>query len=351
MPGLIDSHVHLFMSGTADPDIRQRQLEDDYIEAQTVIARHLSQHLSCGIVAVRDGGDRRAHVLQYKNHDLLPSGSPVILRTAGRAWRKAGRYGKLIGRAMAPALSLAQGIAQSTDHIDHVKIVNSGLNSLTVFGKQTAPQFDVSELRDAVAAASARGLPVMVHANGKLPVKTAVQAGCTSIEHGFFMGAENLQFMAERGTYWVPTAGTMQGYAGLLPSGTLESDTAHRTLEDQLQQLIKARELGVKVVLGTDAGSPGVHHGTGVWAEMRLLLQAGFPVQEAVRCATANGAALLSLDDRGELINGKSATFMAAAGEPSGLPESLAHIEYLFIDGRRIVQAASKNRPLDPNDR
>jgi imidazolonepropionase-like amidohydrolase len=46
-------------------------------------------------------------------------------------------------------------------------------------------------MRDAVAAADGRGLAVMVHANGKLPVEIAIEAGCRSIEHGFFMGREN----------------------------------------------------------------------------------------------------------------------------------------------------------------
>ncbi len=44
----------------------------------------------------------------------------------------------------------------------------------------------------------------------KIPVKFAVDAGCDSIEHGFFMGEENLKRMAGRGTFWVPTAHTIE---------------------------------------------------------------------------------------------------------------------------------------------
>ncbi len=141
LPGLIDSHVHLFMSGTSDPDVRQNQLKADYSQAKTVIAIHLAQHLGCGVVAVRDGGDRYAHVLRYKNQELQPSGLPIAVRTAGSAWRQAGRYGKLIGHAPEGVSSLAEAIGRTRDQIDHVKIVNSGLNSLTVFGKETAAQF------------------------------------------------------------------------------------------------------------------------------------------------------------------------------------------------------------------
>ena len=60
LPCLIDSHVHLFMSGTDDQDLRQRQLNTLYSDIQNVISRHMNQHLSHGIVAVRDGGDAQA---------------------------------------------------------------------------------------------------------------------------------------------------------------------------------------------------------------------------------------------------------------------------------------------------
>jgi len=333
LPGLVDSHVHLFMSGTSDPDIRQKQLTAGYPQTQTVIAKHLAQHLACGVVAVRDGGDRHAHVLRYKSQDPRLNDNPVILQTAGKAWRQAGRYGKLIGRAPGGNDSLADAIGRTASRIDHVKIVNSGLNSLTVFAKETTAQFQLPEMTQAVKACRAKGLPVMVHANGKLPVKIAVEAGCTSIEHGFFMGPDNLQRMAARKTFWVPTGFTMQGYAQQLPPGTLEADMARRNLEDQLRQLAMARELGVRVALGTDAGSLGVHHGTAVREELGLLMQAGYSLQEAIRCATRNGAVLSGLSKLGKLTTGMSATFLAVTGGPSNLPGSLAEIKGLVVNG------------------
>ena len=95
---------------------------------------------------------------------------------------------------------------------DHIKIVNSGLNSLKEFGKETLPQFGAEELSDVVKIAGKCGRRVMVHANGKKPVAAALAAGCNSIEHGFFMGVENLKIMAEKGIVWVPTACTMKAY-------------------------------------------------------------------------------------------------------------------------------------------
>jgi len=45
--------------------------------------------------------------------------------------------------------------------------------------------FSLEELQALVKLACQNGKKVMVHANGSLPVKQAIEAGCHSIEHGF----------------------------------------------------------------------------------------------------------------------------------------------------------------------
>ena len=111
----------------------------------------------------------------------------------GKAWRNHGRYGKLIGRTPRENETLANAIENDHNPIDHVKIVNSGLNSLIKFGKETLPQFTLKEMKNALKSANHLGRKVMVHANGKLPVNIAIESGCQSIEHGFFMGKKNLK--------------------------------------------------------------------------------------------------------------------------------------------------------------
>lgn len=344
LPGLVDAHLHLSMSGTTNPETRQWQLDADYAGIQKVISGHIRALLAHGVVAARDGGDRHGHVHRFRrDHD---GAYPLTIRTAGRAWHRKGRYGRLIGRFPAGEQSLGDAVAGETNAIDHVKIVNSGLNSLTEFGKETAPQFSADELAAAVRTASARGWPAMVHANGLDPVRIAVEAGCRSIEHGFFMGEENLKRMADRGTFWAPTAGTMTAYAATLPKGSPEADGARRNAEAQLKQLARARELGVRVALGTDAGSMGVYHGAGVIGEMRLMMTAGYTLPEAIRCAAANGAELLNLPDAGVLMPGRAATFVAVDGSPSDLPDSLGRVRAVCINGRFLEGIGRTTEPF-----
>jgi len=330
MPYLVDSHVHLFMSGTGDPIIREQQLAAVYGAARDVIDSHLQSHVKCGVVAVRDGGDRSGHSLRFAKES--GPACRVVLR-AGRAWRQIGRYGSLIGRPPPDNMTLADAIAADPGGADHVKIVNSGLNSLTEFGKATHPQFSLVEMKMAVAAADRRGLPVMVHANGAEPVEIAIKAGCRSIEHGFFMGNENLSKLADCRTFWVPTAVTMKAYSETLNPEDPGREGAFRNLEHHLEQIRLARKRGVRIAVGSDVGSLGVHHGPGAIKEMKLLLEAGFSLSEAVQCATANGAALLSLDNMGSLEKGRKADFVSVNGSPEGLFDHLTHKARVWMKG------------------
>jgi imidazolonepropionase-like amidohydrolase len=233
---------------------------------------------------------------------------------------------------------LAAAIAKETDAKDHIKIVNSGLNSLLCFGKQTTPQFTLEEMTDAVAAAERRNLKVMVHANGKMPVEIAVEAGCCSIEHGFFMGEDNLKKMADRQVFWVPTAFTMKAFSEHLRNSGQDTDVPRRNLDHQMEQIASAKRFGVPVAAGTDAGSLGVHHGSGIIDELKLFMAAGFSIQEAVRSATALSVELLGLEDVGRLMPGAAATFIATPGDPSYLPESLDRINAFYINGTAYCQ-------------
>ncbi len=338
IPGLIDSHVHLTMSGDPDDGLRARLREAPFEAVRGMVTENLRAHLRHGVVAVRDGGGARGNALRFARMERAHPASAVRIRSAGRAWHRAGRYGRLIGRPPAAGLTLAQAIRRETEAADHVKIVNSGLNSLIEFARPTAPQFDSGELVAAVQAAGGRGRPVMVHANGEAAVRGAVGAGCRSVEHGFFMGSDNLARMAERRVAWVPTAVTMQAYAELFAGTGRNPDVARRTLDHQLEQILRARRAGVTVALGTDSGSPGVHHGAAVIAEMKLLTQAGYTIEEAIRCASLNGAALWE-GREGLLAPGRPATFVAVSGNPCGLPESLASVRAVFIDGLRQFAA------------
>ena len=107
VPGLIDAHVHLFMSGTPDPDVRRQQLDTSFEILKSAMDRHVHQYRRAGIVAVRDGGDYGGHALRYRDTRNGGADAAVVIRAAGRAWRTPGRYGRLIGRPAPPGRAAA----------------------------------------------------------------------------------------------------------------------------------------------------------------------------------------------------------------------------------------------------
>jgi imidazolonepropionase-like amidohydrolase len=345
LPGLVDCHVHLSMSGSSDPSVRKGQLSASFSSAKEMISKHVASNLCHGVVALRDGGDYGSHVLRYKREFLHENKGTPDLKAAGKAWHAPGRYGRLVGRTPYRNCSLAQSILRGQKPIDHVKIVNSGLNSLVDFGKETTPQFSLGDLRKTVLCARRRGLKVMVHANGRKPVRDAIDSGCDSIEHGFFMGRENLERLAEKQITWVPTAFTMEAYARTFGKASRENDVARKNLDHQLDQIRQAKDFGVRMAIGTDAGSLGVHHGEAVREEIRLFLVAGLGLGEAVQCATSMGAALLGLEDRaGRLMPGSPATFLAVKAEPERLLETLGSPERVYVKGIPIPSLHSEWR-------
>jgi imidazolonepropionase-like amidohydrolase len=334
LPPLMDSHVHLVFGGTLDARKRAAQLNPTPVQAQAAIRKHLEQHWHCGVTAVRDGGDRNGEVRRCKQQSLFSPVAPVHVSVTCWAWHRQGRYGKMIGRSPLKESSLSQAVQAHLNGVDHIKVIQSGLNSIDRFGEKGAPQFSKEELQTAVKAAHDAGLSVMVHANGQDAVGMAIAAGCDSIEHGYFMGDENLRRMAGRGTLWVPTVIPMAALAQAPGLTTAQQDVARRTVEHQLDQIRKAYAWGVPIALGTDAGSQGVDHGVSVWQELQLLMTAGFSLQAAVRSATAHAARLMGLADRGELLPGRQADFIVVPGTPEGVIPEWTQIEAKCINGQ-----------------
>ena len=338
MPPLLDCHVHLAFSGGAGQSGRQTRR---YETLKPTIARHIQDCLEHGVLGGRDGGDPSGNVLHFKSTDLKTKDNGFRLNAAGTAWHREGRYGKLIGRAIPGDQDpLAVIVGGTGAGIDHIKLIQSGLNSLTDFGRQTLPQFDEDTIRRIYSFSMRRGFSLMIHANGEAPVAAAIAGGCDSIEHGYFMGDENLRRMADARIAWVPTIMPMKAYADHSPKGSIEHDTARRTLDHQLEQLSKARDYGVPVALGTDSGSPGVLHGEAVWEEVKLLNVAGYTLEEAIFCATLNATLLLKTDLPGYLEVGMPATFIVVKGEAGDVLEP-GGVEMVMVEGRVLTEKKS----------
>ncbi|MCI5138518.1 MAG: amidohydrolase [Candidatus Electrothrix sp. AR1] len=191
----------------------------------------------------------------------------------------------------------------------------------------------------------------IVVANGPQRVAEALGAGCDAIEQGYGMGEANLRRMAEKDVLWIPSAvrakNALDGSSGggsvccrfstryVAPGEPVPGAEAFwkKILAEQLAQLSLARELGVKIAVGTGAGSIGILHGESVVEEIKLFIKAGYSLEESVRCASKNGADFFGMQ-HGQLAVGHRATFLLTRGTAGQLPRKLSYLEGIYVDGQ-----------------
>jgi len=328
LPGLIDCHVHLALDG--QDFARSVRRWEDPAASLAVIEGHLADTLAAGIVAVRDGGDRR---LLARHAAGLERRLPEVIST-GRALRVKGKYGSFLG----PGLDAAHLPAVVTDlaakGIRQVKVLISGIVSFKRYGQAGALQFDRSALEAICRTARDLGLKVMAHASSDEAVRAALLAGADSIEHGYFLTQETLALMADKNVAWVPT---IVPVAVRLTSPFRQSHppeelaVIERVVRRQQEMAALACEMGVRIGAGTDAGAAGVRHGLSFTDELKLLLAGGLPFSQAIRAATANAVSITGATGApGVIAPGREANLIAVRGDLEGNIDLLRKPAFLF---------------------
>jgi len=317
-PCLADAHVHLAMSGTLSLTHRHEQLSMNFNQAKNQIKYHLDQYAKAGIKIVRDGGDRFGHTFQFKklfHHD-------VKILSPEMAWYKTGRYGQFAGKSIDSTDNCLE-IISSQHQGNHIKIIQSGINSVREFAKETYPQFSQEELTSICQWGNQHNIPVMVHANGIQAVKIAINAGCSSIEHGYFMGEDNLKKLADKQIFWVPTLIPMYELA-LNLNRQEEKDIALRTFDMQCEMVSKAIDWQVPIAIGSDAGSYGVDHVQGLFDEMKLMMTCGLSFSQVIQFCSSSCMLLFRYSDTGLIKQGDLAQFIAVESTPASLENNIS---------------------------
>ena len=87
--------------------------------------------------------------------------------------------------------------------------------------------------------------------------------------------------------------------------------------------------------MGTDAGTPGNHHGLNAHECVLMSTRCGLSPAESIRTATANAAALLRREhDLGRLTMGAYADVIACASDPFDDIEELTRLTFVMKGGQ-----------------
>jgi imidazolonepropionase-like amidohydrolase len=318
LPGLINAHVHI----DTPPVPRTVEYITGVGVAELVIetARNLRQALASGVTYVRNMGSRDYIDLEMKSavsRGLVPG--PGIL-ACGPMICVTGGHGSFIGLE-------TNGADECRAHTrkvikagaGHIKFMSTG-GILTPGSNANRVEFTYEETCAIVEEAHKAGRKTASHTSGSEGTLNALRAGTDSIEHGYGINDECIELMLKQGTFLVPTLSpswfmVRYGREGGIPSYIMDNrDESH--VEMQWESFRKAFKAGVRVAMGSDAGTPLNGHGESA-TEIRLMTEAGMAPKDALIAATSSGAELLGVQEqRGSIEAGKFADILVVYGDP-----------------------------------
>ena len=343
LPGLIDCHVHLTQPTDEPHPATAATRSDAHVALFTASAA--ARTLDAGITTARDvGGWNYVEMAVREAIDggALPGPRLVLAGrllsiTPATVGYYPGMYEVADGRdevRRAVRRQLARGA-------DVIKVMATGALLSSETEDARAIQYTLEELRAAVETAHDNFVPVAAHAHARQGILNAVEAGVDSIEHCTFADDEALARIVEAGTYVVPTicAGELlfreRGIVDAMPPHLRERMAEFNDVH--LASVRRAHELGVRIAMGTDAGTPGNHHGLNAHECVLMSTKCGLSPAESIRTATGHAAALLRrAHEVGSLEIGKYADVIACRRDPFRDMEELTRLAFVMKGG--VVQ-------------
>ena len=335
-PGLIDAHVHVMMDGR--PDVATAVSDSDYTASYRA-ASNLEAAVEAGVTTVRDLGSRGTLALDAGEAVDAGDIDGARVLACGRNVIMTGGHGNWFGReADGPAEVRKAAREQLKAGADVLKCMATG-GVLTEGAVTGAPELTPEELDAFTDAAAPTGTPTAAHAHGEEGIKNAVEAGISSVEHGTFMDREAAEMMAERGTYWVPTASALHGIvengveAGIPKDAVAKAEDAAGRFDDAWDHALEA---GVPIAMGTDAGTP-FNFFEDIPRELTYMADHGLAPDAALEAATVNAADLLGLDDVGRVAEGYRADLVVLDADPTADAAAWRDPDAVFARGERLV--------------
>jgi imidazolonepropionase-like amidohydrolase len=347
LPGLIDSHTHIFLQGEDpaqggyDANILTAPLAMRAARATVAARRALEQ----GFTTLRDletegAGYGDVGIKQAIEGGYIP-GPRLLVVT--RAISTTGGY-PLEGYA--PELEMPKG-AQIVDgpvearkaareQLDHgadwIKVYMTHRSWVGKNGDLVSqPTLTVEELRAIVDETHGWGKKVACHAYSGIGLHRALDGGCDSIEHGLDLDDAAITQMLKQGTWYVPTLSVYYTDWAAADTAAGQRDRLRASVHEV--SFKKALKSGVKIVFGTDMG--GLPWTQPIAQEFSRMVEFGMQPMDAIQSATSRAAVMLEMEGKiGVVAPGAFADIVAVGGDPLRDIKTLESVQFVMKDGQ-----------------
>jgi imidazolonepropionase-like amidohydrolase len=346
LPGLIDSHTHLFLwgedpaKGGYDANILKGGLALRAARATYAAKRALEQ----GFTTLRDVETEGAGYGDIGIKQAIEEGTIPGPRIFG-ATRGISSTGGYNLEGYAPELTMPKGVQivdgpvearkatrEQLDHgADWIKVYMTHRSWVDKQGHLVSqPTLTVEELRAIVDEAHGWGKKVACHAYNGEGLQRGLDGRCDSIEHGLDISDAQIAQMARQGTWYCPTLGVY--YTDWAAENTPEGqrDRARANLHEA--SFRKALKANLKIVFGTDIG--GIPWQEPIAEEFKWMVKFGMTPAAAIQAATSRPAEMLgSKGDLGVVAEGAYADIIAVTADPLKDIGELEKVKFVMKDG------------------
>ncbi|HLB89995.1 MAG TPA: amidohydrolase family protein [Terriglobales bacterium] len=351
LPGLIDSHTHIFLQGEDpaqggyDANILKYPLALRAARATVSVRRALEQ----GFTTLRDvetegAGYGDVGIKQAIEGGYIP-GPRLFVSTL--AISTTGGYPL---EDYAPELEMPKGVQiidgpvearkaareQLSHGADWIKVYMTHRSWVGKNGELVSqPTLTVEELKAIVDETHGWGKKVACHAYGGIGLHRALDGGCDSIEHGLDLDDTTIAQMLKQGTWYCPTLSAY--YHDWAPADTPMGQRDRKRVSVHIPSFQKAMKAGVKIVFGTDMG--GIPWTEPMAQEFLRMVEFGMTPMDAIKSATSRAAEMLDMEGQiGVVAPGAYADIVAVGGDPLRDIKTLENVQFVMKNGKVFKQ-------------
>lgn len=347
LPGLIDCHTHVLLQGDITSEDYDVQVLKESIPYRTIRAvKSAKQSIMNGFTTIRDLGTEGAGYADVDIKKAINKGemegprmfiSTLAINTTGHYPLKESDYAweLKMPKGLQEITGADEGRRAVREQIAHgadwIKIyADRGYTRQADGSYRSLPNFTTDEINAIGDETIRSNRKLAAHAVTRDGIIAAINAGASSIEHGFGMDDECIKLMVDKKVYWCPTIYVNEYVAeGRAKAGSPINLYFTQSEPDLFKKALKA---GVKIAYGTDIG--GYDWKLPQAKDFEYMVNYGMTPIQAIQTATINAADLLGQSNKiGEIKPGAFADLIALKADPSKDIKVLEDVKWVMKDG------------------